>query len=350
MTNRLRELNKFLPYLEAARKEGFDNVVVFTPADLNIVMKKIYGYVYEGGKWIRKMTPYPAISYDIGYYSDPKTVRKVRAIKMSQSIPFVGYGLGSKWKIHQHLSRYPELTPYLIPTSPVTDFASIRSMVDQHGTIIIKPINGKEGKGILRLRRTDKEYCLEENDRPDQQYQEDTAHRIMQRLNSERKYLTQKWIDIRNKDGRVFDIRVLMQKDGNGGWQIAGMAAREGGSGRITSNLMDGGTPFPIEDYLNEQFGKRRATEMKKKLQQLSYQICEKIEESYQKRQAELGLDLAIDRDERIWLIEVNIKPGKIPFRSVFPFRSVEDGVRMPIQYASYLAKQRAKGKKLSFM
>lgn len=274
MTNRIREPNKFVPYLEVAQKEGFDNVVVYTPGDLNIEREKVYGYVFEAGRWARKYTAFPSISYDIGYYSVPETIRKVCKIKQCKQIPFIGYGLGNKWMIHQHLSRFPELDPHLIPTTPVSGFSSIRSITDKYETIIIKPVNGKEGKGILRLRRDGTQYCLEENDQPDRYFSKNKANDIVQLLDKNQRYLAQKWIDIRNQEGHVYDIRSLMQKDGSGHWQIAGMAARQGGAGRITSNLMDGGTPFSLDDYLKKQFGKRRAKALREKLQQLSHQIC----------------------------------------------------------------------------
>ncbi|GAA4708523.1 hypothetical protein GCM10023228_12000 [Brevibacillus fulvus] len=340
MTHRIKDVRKFLPYYRVARSEGFDDVVVFTPSNLNLNRKTVVGYRLKKSVWLKQTSKLPAICYDIGYYSSPASISKVRAIKQHPSVPFITYGLGNKWKIHQQLSRFPELNSCLIPTQVCDSPQALLDMALQHATIIIKPINGKEGKGILRLRRFADKFLLEQNDQPSVLLDETGLANLFAARFRTNRYLMQKWIDIRNKQGTVYDVRVLMQKNGAGSWTIAGMAAREGGAGRITSNLMDGGTPHPLAAYLFEQFRKKRAKKIIKRLTRLSPIVCSRLEESYQRRQAELGLDWAIDAQGHVWLIEVNIKPGKIPFRSVFPFETIEDGIRLPIQYARYVLEQ----------
>jgi glutathione synthase/RimK-type ligase-like ATP-grasp enzyme len=343
MTHRVNKPEKFQPYYDVAKSEGFDNLVVFTPEDLDEKSQQICGYVFSDGKWVQKNMPYPDVAYDVGYYKEAKTIRQVSRIKEISQFRFIGYSLGNKWETHQRLLRYSDLQPHLIPTIKLEDASSLRTIADQFGNVIIKPVNGKEGKGIIRLQRAEQSYFWEENDKPKISFGKSDVTKLANALLDQREYLVQKWIDIRNRDGKAYDIRSLMQKDGNGKWKISGMAAREGKPGRITSNVSEGGTTYPADDYLKTEFGRRMGRKLKRKLEELSYRICHCIEESYQKPQAELGLDFALDREGNIWLIEVNTKPGKTPSRSVFALKTVQEAIRLPIQYARYLVRTEKK-------
>jgi len=338
MTSRVRNPVRFAPYYAVAIEEGFDDLVVFTPNDVNLREQFITGYVHRNGQWIRQNMKYPTISFDIGYYHPPQLIRKVAAIKEEKSFPFIGYGLGNKWTIHQQLVEFPVALQHLIPTKVMEDESSLLWMLHSYDAIILKPINGKEGIGIIRVSKMGDGYCLEENLTEPRIYKRDQFQQMYRYLQSKGKLLIQQWIDIRNGDDLVFDIRSLLQKDKQGQWQIAGMAVREGRRGSIISNLMGGGKPHEAFPYLQKKYGKREAQRIDHHLRRLSVYIPECLEIAYGKRQAELGLDFAVDQNGQIWLIEVNIKPGKIPFQSVFQLKTREQQIRAPIQYASYVA------------
>ncbi|WP_176560118.1 YheC/YheD family endospore coat-associated protein [Brevibacillus dissolubilis] len=337
VANPILDPNRFQPYAEVASQEGFDRVIVFNPHSVHLRNKLVRGYVYNGTRWSRQSIPFPSITYDIGYYTTPAMTQMVRKIKETRDFPFITYGLGNKWRIQQTLMQDPVMERYLIPTQHLTDPSVLESMVTQHGSLMVKPINGKEGKGILRLRSDGEQLILEENDQPPISFTYGDWNTITDQLRTKGNFLLQKWVDIRNREGKIHDVRALMQKNAAGKWQITGMAVREGEEGRITSNLMDRGTPYPLDPYLKQQWGRRKARKIKRELERFAHYLCETVERLYGRRQAELGLDLAIDRKHRIWLIEVNIKPGKIPFQDVFHLTTPEARVRTPIQYARYV-------------
>lgn len=247
MTDKLHDLNKYQPYHEVALTEGFDKLIVFTPLGLNRKKKKVAGYIFKDGKWVRSIQPYPAVCHDIGYYSHDKISRQVKKIKQETKILFTGYGLGSKWRIHKKLARFPELAPHLIPTVPLKHASAVKRMLAHYDRVIVKPANVKEGKGIYRLRKSRGRYHLEKHDRPRITFSKRKLPSVIRRLRSKRPMLAQRWIDNRNKDDQVFDVRNLMQKDGDGSWHIAGMAVRQGGRGRITANLLGWRNPFSAE-------------------------------------------------------------------------------------------------------
>ncbi|OGX68319.1 MAG: hypothetical protein A2189_00140 [Paenibacillus sp. RIFOXYA1_FULL_44_5] len=137
-------------------------------------------------------------------------------------------------------------------------------------------------------------------------------------------------------EGRTYDVRILVQKNNIGLWQLTGMAARIGKLGSITSNLHGGGSAYELLPVLQKQFEDKQAGEIMKSLSQLAMRIP-LILEQYHGRLAELGIDIGIDPFGKLWIIEVNSKPGHSSF-SHFSDPSVSrSSISNPIHYAGYL-------------
>jgi glutathione synthase/RimK-type ligase-like ATP-grasp enzyme len=335
MVHRIKNPDKFLPYHNVAVEEGFDGEVVYTPDAVDLRNGKIDGYVYRNGGWSRASVPFPTISHDIGYYSGSRTLAKVRSVK--KSMRFVESLIGNKWSIQKHLMRFEAIRSHLIPTLPLRHVPVAMNMVKKYGSVMLKPIFGKMGRDIFRLGIAKPGFYLKENGKPARRYSREECKRAVAAIQQKRKYLVQKWLDLRNQNGNVYDVRVVMQKERQGNWTFIGMGIREGGRGKITSNLKSGGRPFEVQSYLEKQFGKVRTEEICAKIKDLSAQIPDCLERSYNKRLAELGLDLAIDRDGHIWFIEANSKPGRTILRTVCNMKAAEERIRCVIQYASSL-------------
>ncbi|RXT08772.1 YheC/YheD family protein [Ammoniphilus sp. CFH 90114] len=344
MVHQVNDPHRFHPLASIALEEGFSTVIVYTPKEVNLTDQFIFGYIYEYGRWIKHTRPFPSINHDIGYYPDLETLNLVKKIKNHPHLPFLGYGLGNKWTIQQHLLRSRQLSPYLLPTAAALNLSSIIPMLKKHQTVMLKPLNGKGGTGIIKLSIKNQGYSLEENNKEARYVSEQELHRILSELIRTERYLVQKWIDIRDHKGSVYDIRVLMQKNGLGKWVLTGMGVRQGNQEKITSNLTGGGQAFPVYPYLKEQFTEPLAKILNKKIEQIAYLIPRYLEKAYRKRLVELGLDIAVDRKAKIWIIEVNIKPGRTLWRKISDWEADRTSLRNPIQYAKYLLDRMEKG------
>lgn len=344
MVHQVNDLRRYQPFVTTALEEGFASVIVYTPDDVDLHHPVIRGYVYQLGRWVKQDHPYPSISHDIGYYSGSDTLQKVKAIKAHPQLPFLGYGLGNKWNIHKHLIKSLQLKPYLLPTVPALNTSTVMQMLKKHRAVMLKPLNGSRGKGIMKLSFDEHGYTLEENEKLQQHFSEEEFRLTIAGILSKERYLVQKWVDIRDQNGSVFDIRVLMQKNGSARWVLTGMGVRQGSQEKITSNLTGGGQAFPVLPFLKEQFSPSVAKELYSKLEQVSYLIPSFLERSYGKRLVELGLDIAIDRKTKIWIIEVNIKPGRTLWKKISDMEADRISLRHPIQYARYLLDKESKG------
>lgn len=342
MASRISHPARFDPYDEVAREAGFDQVLVYRPSDVNVTTRTISGYVRRNGRWQRRVMAAPPITFDIGYYHHPLIVDKVRQIKNSPAFSFLNYGIGNKWMIHQKLSAFEAVRPHLIPTEPAMSGQQVLKWAERYGAVMLKPINGKEGKGIIRLSKADGDvsraaYLWEEQRGKQPLEDEHKAIQRIERILQNGQYIVQKWIPIVNRKGLVYDVRSLVQKNQEGNWEIKGLAARQGAAGKITSNLMDGGAAFELLPYLKHLFGTRKSRKLYREIQELSLVIPRYLEEAYGKRQADLGLDLAIAPSGEVYLIEVNVKPGKLPFGQIFGIHTKQDSIRQPIFYAASL-------------
>lgn len=342
MTHRSVPPGRYTRHAQAAVSAGFSGVALFVPAGVRLRRKQIEGFVYvPGSRWTKTTIDYPAVAIDVGYYTNRETVLQSIRVKNSTPIRFTGYASGNKWTIHQHLQASPELNPHLLPTKPMRGTADAFAFAREHGTIMIKPINGKGGKGILKLGSADGGWTLRRNGRAVLTGGERTVRSALRQAVGGRSYLLQKWIDIRNPAGRVFDIRSLVQKDGNGEWISTGTAVREGPPNSITSNICGGGRACETKAYLQNLFEPDKVNGLIDRLGELSRLLPPHLEADYGKRFSEFGLDFAVDRSGSLWLLEANIKPGKSVIRKVYGEEAARRSFLLPFQYARYLADSR---------
>lgn len=323
---------------KAIRAAGFDRLLLFKPDHVNRRNRTISGWVYENNQWrYEPSSPYPAIIYDRGIYSG-RMLREARQVKENTGIPFAGDWLESdKWNIHKRLSANSRLRPHLIPTLLLSHNQAVHTMLQKYNKVIIKPLGTHKGKGILKLSYLNGKYVIEENKRKNIRLSKEGLHGKLAQLRGKRSYLVQKWVDITDNTNRVYDIRVLIQKNALGQWYLTGMGVRLGKAGNITSNLATEGSAKEMISFLTRQFGHARALRLEQKLRELAYEIAVQLERSFQKRLVELGLDFGIDRQSHIWIIEANAIPGKELFKRAASPKVFKQSLQLPIYYAGYL-------------
>jgi hypothetical protein len=339
MTHRIGTPGRFMRHARAAISAGFSGVLLFVPGGVRLTSKRIEGFVYvPGSRWRKTSSEYPSVAIDIGYYTKREIVLQSIRIKNSTPIRFTGFASGNKWTIQQHLLASPVVKPHLLPTKPMKTTEEAFAFAREHGTIMIKPINGKGGKGIMKLSQEGDGWTLRRNGRAVLSGNERSVRSVLRKAAAGGSYLLQRWIDIRNPEGRVFDIRSLVQKNGSGEWVTTGTAVREGPPNSITSNICGGGRACDTRAYLQGIFEPDKVDELMDRLCELSRHIPPHLEADYGKRFTEFGLDFAIDRSGALWLLEANIKPGRSVIRKVYGEDAARRCFLLPYQYARHLA------------
>jgi glutathione synthase/RimK-type ligase-like ATP-grasp enzyme len=261
-------------------------------------------------------------------------------------IRFLGYGLSGKWDVQQMLQKDDDLKGYLPETRFLTSGSELLAWLRERTDVILKPQGGSQGKGVLHVQRVlsvdgDESYSVKGRDAQNVPIERSFCHfqscwRWLCRIIGQRPYLIQQYLTLHNSKGMSFDIRSLVQKNGRGLWETTGMAVRIGQPGSLTSNLHGGGSVDKVSPFLEREFGASKAQELAAQLKKLSSQIPPALE-AHHGRLAELGIDLGIDASGRVWILEVNSKPGRTVFERIRNKKARIKSITNPIRYAEYL-------------
>lgn len=215
------------------------------------------------------------------------------------------------------IRRDPALAEY-IPETRWYSKDTLAEMLAKYSTVYLKPDKGTGGGGIIRLRRLNNN-CVEYKDlyrrRVVPFYQ--LVRVLERRLTPNRRYLIQKGISLASIQGCPFDIRVFLQKPQRK-WLISGIAAKIAKPGKIVTNYCKGGQPCDIFKALYLATAKNQ--EIAKKIFVELYYISKEIAKILNKRflgLRELGIDLGIDKQNRIWIFEVNTNPNFQLFKKI---------------------------------
>ncbi|WP_169088374.1 YheC/YheD family protein [Paenibacillus sp. PL91] len=340
MTHRIMRPENFTRHARSAIAEKFEGVIIYTPKDVNLQKRQIHGCVYQSGGWTRKTVPYPKINMDIGFYP-PALEGRASLVKKSKQLRFTGYGLGNKCKIQSHLVGSSVLKPHLLPTEKINSSQQFIQFLKKHEIIMVKPINGWGGRGIIKVTLEKERFVVQRDGAGKQSLPIDRLDSYIRGVLKSGRHLMQKWIDIRNKNGKVYDIRALMQKKDDGEWVMTGMAVREGMKNKITSNIKSGGDAYKVAEYLEGEQGSEEGEALTKSIVEVAEYIPDFVEKSYNSRLSELGIDLAVDRSGKLWLIEINIKPGKMIIKRLYGKKAWEQCLHIPFHYARNLLEKK---------
>lgn len=332
-------------------------VYVFTPSGLKESEKRIRGYRYDaaGKRWSREELREPDLVYDRCFFGTKeqyaayrRTVRELRR----RNIRFLGNGLRGKWDVEQMLRQDDRISAHLPETEPLRSVRTLAEWLARRGEAVLKPQGGSQGRGVLHVRRTAVRqpgpagpqlaaYAVRGRDArnwPIAHEFGDKASllRWLRRFIGRRRYLLQQFLLLQTREGIAYDVRALVQKNGQGRWQITGMAVRQGHEGSLTANLHGGGTVAPLPAFLERHFGPNKAEELIAELHRLSELIPEALEQRHG-RLVELGIDFGIDALGHIWFLEANSKPGRSIFTYLRDEQARTAATANPIRYARYV-------------
>ncbi|MGG1208409.1 YheC/YheD family protein [Brevibacillus formosus] len=214
----------------------------------------------------------------------------------------------SKWSLHQFFSKSPYIRPYLPPTA-LYQPASLDSYVAKYSTVYIKPTRTHMGKGIIRVWKTDSGgyQFVKERGEPMQAVSLADLKQQLAAQCTEKNYVIQKGLDLAEIDGRPFDIRVMMMRNGLGKWQYAGMLAKVAGADSIITNVARGGGYAVTVPHALKKSGAVTPDKIKSivsQLIQVSHRVCAHFNKY--RHSAQIGVDFAIEKAGNLSIIEVN--------------------------------------------
>ncbi|KMY50026.1 YheC/YheD family protein [Peribacillus loiseleuriae] len=317
-------------YSAVAKAEGIP-FFYFTPGKVNMENRTINGKIYENGNWQEKKFPFPDVIYNASYPLTDKA--EIIVDFLSEIIPFTSHSVGDKSYVNKLIKKGEMFAQYLIPSMDLIDANRFMQMVRHYPKVIMKPVSGNQGKGIIFIEKegNDKYRVNETGDisiYTKQELVEFTSRKIQ-----EQKYLAQQFISCQIKSGQVYDFRLHVQKNGEGKWVITSIYPRIGTVGSIAPNIGSGGYTGYLDIFLQKEFDDSWYN-IKKTLEYFAINFSNHFDSLYDDVSLdELGIDVGIDENQKLWLFEVNWRPG-----APIIFNCELDVARNTVQYAKYLA------------
>lgn len=327
------------------------NVVVFSPSWFKPNEQLIKGYTYTEQGWCKGSFPFPDVVYD-RYFSHNTKQYQAKTLCLSQlkenhDFMYLTRGLAGKWIVYQALLQNKELTSYLPETILFEGKNQLADWLSSHQReAFLKPQCGTHGKRTLYIKAIGQKDQLFIRGRSGtnaiftRYLNTNRGYSWIERFTQYNNYLLQPYLHLTSREDEPFDIRVLMQKEQTGTWNLTGSAARIGRKDSLTSNLHGGGKALRAQSYLIHEFGKAKATEIMDTITHLSTIIPHTLEANFG-RLAELGIDYGVDKQGKVWVLEVNSKPGRSAFFRIGDADSARKSVENLIDYTRYLLTHR---------
>ncbi|WP_245864342.1 YheC/YheD family protein [Paenibacillus donghaensis] len=321
---------------------------MFTPADVHPSKEQIHALIYDpkSGKWSRKWRSFPHMIYDrCRIQRSSRFQQLLRFRERYKDLVFLNRPLRNKWTIHQTFSQKTRFRQHMPETLLYHSSVDLQRMLKAYPVIYIKPINGTGGRGILRIERlrVGKGGYDIQGRRQDRRIiaprkvSQARLEGIVRQWCIGGRFLVQQGIPLRLPGGRFHDYRMLVQKNGHGVWEFTGMAGRVGAARSVTSNLHGGGHAVRAEILLKKWLGSaEKSDRVIKNAEKLGLEAAAYLEDSFSAL-CELALDLAIDREGRIYVLEVNPKPAREVFARAGDGGTYHKALIRPLEYALWM-------------
>lgn len=227
-------------------------------------------------------------------------------------------------KIGNHvLLRRNSQTASHLPETHRFSQETFKNMCRKYPLVYVKPNDSSKGKGIIRIERlSDGQYLIKDRDtkgRTTVSGLQAAYLRVLARKMRGRLYLVQQGIHSVTKFGRPFDIRAHFLRL-NGKWTCMGLIGKQAPSLGVVTNGSSGGTTILVSTLLRSKLGysQEKYVTTRARLTEIATEAVKTISQAYPSWR-EYGVDLAIDRSDKIWIYEVNITPGSTLFRRLSP-------------------------------
>jgi len=217
-----------------------------------------------------------------------------------------GRQLASKWLKTEALLSDSRVAGY-IPRTRGYSGAALLNMLRHYGNVVIKPVVGGGGHGVIKVFQHSGGFGFTYMDRTRMYRDFSSMKRALDIVKVKRKYLIQKGISLAKINGRPIDYRVKVVKNGEV-WEFRSMVGRVARPGLFVTNLCKGGSMLSCREGLRRSLPKVNASAKKAEMRRLT-RTCIEIMERHFPGIGELGFDYAVDQFGKIWILEVNTRP-----------------------------------------
>lgn len=332
----------FIQQLLTAGREIGELCFAFNPHSINWNRKTITGYTYIKNRWKKAVFPLPDVVYSRTRGFSPVKM-SIRQKLSAQGVKLFNPVLVGKWNTYKILSKNQSLYDYLPDTRLFNNISLIETMIRSYQAVYLKPVNGSQGRNIIRIERLKNRgynYKFEVNKQTvnGNTHSLEQLQLLLKPVIGNRTYIIQKEIKLLKEKGRIVDLRILVQKDHTGEWIITGIAGRVGKEGSITTNISAGGNGCRLDILLSSNFADSQQQQNIKTLVEYIALEAAKTLEAGIGLSGEMGVDIGIDRWGKPWFIEANLRPARYIFNILNDRATRLKSVERPMLYCRFLS------------
>ncbi|RDU36727.1 hypothetical protein DRW41_11775 [Neobacillus piezotolerans] len=309
------------------------NFIKFTLDHLDLKNKTV-----KGDLWVKEGEELP---WKAGVYPLPQVIFMQCRFRKKSLEPFLNKGVTifnsvffNKIDNINFFARHEELRPYAPETKVIKDSSQIEEFLLKREKAFLKPVNGFSGRGIVYIEKTG-DGKIKANYHLNKSSEEASFPNCLELWKwiyesyCQDQYVVQECIDSIRKRGIPTDIRLNMNRNEKGEWEVIRLFGRMALNGtHMGSKKGIHFFPSTLSSILSERLTKKAIEKIEQELIELGYTICSCFEKDNE-QMADLGIDFMIDQNKRIWLIEIN----------TFPSPAGNDrSVTLPLEYARFIA------------
>lgn len=311
----------------------------FSLSDLTSDCTHVHAYIKLNKNFVRKQIPVPKIIHNRSLVFSNTGKQTMKKLEKNGIIIFNRENRYSKLQIHTLLIKEPLLLPYLPETLP-GNLPNLKKMMEKFETLILKPSSGSLGKGVMRVQKTENTWVLsypQKKGKKTSLIHESFNNKIPFKITDKLKkqaYLIQEGIPIALYKERPFDMRVSVQKNEHGNWQLTGIVAKSARPNHFLCNVAQGGTVYPLDLILSEL--NLNQEEVYNRVSTLALTIAKTLNSKISGL-SDLGLDIAITQNGHPYFIECNGRDQRYSFRNGKMYTTWEQTYSHPMGYARFL-------------
>lgn len=287
------------------------NLLYMRPEDINIEENSVTGLIFEDNKWKKLEAAVPSV-IDLNQACFKKKNRTIiHYLRKNSLLTYDTKNPLNKQELMSKLEEDNNFSYLAIPSSKTDNFENMINFLGEHESIVMKPIHSDRGRGVYILRKKQEDYILGYLTKEKILNHEELKSFFDETIKGKR-YILQKYISSRTKNGDPFDCRVHVQKNGQGKWVVVRNYIRIGIGQKVISNVNQGGGISDIIPFLKANFD-GEWERINKKINHLAKTLPYKIEELKGAQSMAIGFDVAINKDGEIYLFESNGAPAVKP-------------------------------------
>lgn len=282
----------------------------------------------------------PKIIYNRASLNNKKVRQALKQCIDSGSIVFNYIPIkNSKYFVNNVLKKEKQIINHL-PLTMKGSKENLEKALLTNSFLFIKPCYSSIGKGIMYLEKQENGNWylyekLSKNKSWEKRIYTSLEKARLEQLFKHRSFIIQERIPLATYENRPYDLRVVVQKNGKGEWDITGIVVKVAPNNQLITNVGRGGEIGELQNFFTNN--NISVLEVTKKINTLAINVAKALEKTWPYI-SDLGLDIGICNNGHPYFIECNLRGQYSSLRRdknfLFLWKKTH---QTPIAYANYL-------------